>query len=190
MADRLGLVATIRDRAKEVFKKLGEAPKGFPRGRNRDTVYAACLFIACRNEGMPRTYKELASVTAEGAAAKKEIGRLTTLIKKHLGDQGEGRAMDIGVVRSTDYLRRFCSRLGLGHQDVRAAGDAVRRLEERLDVRRNPESIAAAIIYMVVQRAGGSKSVRDVSTATGVAEGTITAAHKELAPHASVLFGG
>ncbi|EEE64578.1 hypothetical protein OsJ_19430 [Oryza sativa Japonica Group] len=191
MADRLGLVATIRDRAKEVFKKLGEAPtKGLPRGRNRDAVYAACLFIACRNEGMPRTYKELASVTAEGAAAKKEIGRLTTLIKKHLGDQGEGRAMDIGVVRSTDYLRRFCSRLGLGHQDVRAAGDAVRRLEERLDVRRNPESIAAAIIYMVVQRAGGSKSVRDVSTATGVAEGTITAAHKELAPHASVLFGG
>ncbi|KAF0926535.1 hypothetical protein E2562_026023 [Oryza meyeriana var. granulata] len=188
MADRLGLVATIRDRAKEVFKKLDEAPKGLPRGRHRDAVYAACLFIACRNEGMPRTYKELASVTAEGVAAKKEIGRLTILIKKHLGEE-DGKAMDLGVVRASDYLRRFGSRVGLGHNEVRAAGAAVRRLEECLDVRRNPESIAAAIIYMVVQRAGGSKSLRDVSTATGVAEGTISAAQKELAPHARTLFG-
>ncbi|XP_040380555.1 transcription initiation factor IIB-like [Oryza brachyantha] len=189
MADRLGLVATIRDRAKEVFKKLDETPKGFPKGRHRDAIYAACLFVACRNEGMPRTYKELASVTAEGAAAKKEIGRLTTLIKRHLGEE-EGKAMDLGVVRASDYLRRFGSRLGLGHGEVRAAQAAVRRVEEgALDVRRNPESIAAAIIYMVAQRAGGRKSVRDVSTATGVAEATISAAQKELAPHARTLFG-
>jgi transcription initiation factor TFIIB len=187
MADRLGLVATIRDHAKETFKKLDDA-KGCPRGRNRDAVYAACLYIACRNLGMPRTYKELASVTAEGAAARKDIGKMTLHIKKMLGEE-DGQVMDIGVVRASDYLRRFCSRLGLGNQEVRDAGEAVRRLEEGLDVRRNPESIAAAIIYMVVQRAGAGRTVKDVSVATGVAEGTIKEAHKDLTPHTQMLFG-
>ena len=191
MADRLGLVATIRDLAKETFKKLDEA-KGCPRGRKRDSVYAACLYIACRNLGMPRTYKELASVTAGGVAAKKDVGKMTTHIKKLLGEE-DGQVMDIGVVSATDYLRRFCSRLGLGNQEVRDAQEAVRRVEQGLDVRRNPESVAAAIIYMVVQRAGAtnsnSNSVKDVSVATGVAEGTIKEAHKDLTPHAQMLFG-
>ncbi|KAM3411513.1 hypothetical protein ACQJBY_003275 [Aegilops geniculata] len=187
MADRLGLVATIRDLAKETFKKLDEA-KGCPRGRKRDSVYAACLYIACRNLGMPRTYKELASVTAGGVAAKKDVGKMTTHIKKLLGEE-DGQVMDIGVVSASDYLRRFCSRLALGNQEVRDAQEAVRRVEHGLDVRRNPESVAAAIIYMVVQRAGAGRSVKDVSVATGVAEGTIKEVHKDLTPHAQMLFG-
>ncbi|KAJ1263906.1 hypothetical protein BS78_09G222200 [Paspalum vaginatum] len=186
MADRLGLVATIRDRAKDVYKKLDEA-KACPRGKKRDVFYAACLFVACRNEGKPRTFKELAAATTAGAAAKKEIGRMTTVIKKMLGDEA-GQVMDIGVVRAADYMRRFCSRLGMGNQDMRAAEEAARRLDTGLDVRRNPESVAAAITYMVVLRAGAGKTVRDVSMATGVAEATIKEAHKDLTPHADMLF--
>ncbi|CAL4909393.1 unnamed protein product [Urochloa decumbens] len=187
MADRLGLVGTIRDGAKDVYKKLDDA-KACPRGRKRDVFYAACLYVACRNDGKPRTYKELATVTRAGAAAKKEIGRMTTLIKKVLGEGAGQQVLDIGVVRAADYLRRFCSRLGMGNQEMRAAQEAARRLEAGLDVRRNPESIAAAISYMVVQRAGSAKTVKDVSMATGVAEVTIKEAHKDLTPHAEMLF--
>ncbi|CAL4894689.1 unnamed protein product [Urochloa decumbens] len=187
MADRLGLVGTIRDGAKDVYKKLEDA-KACPRGRKRDVFYAACLYVACRNDGKPRTYKELATVTRAGAAAKKEIGRMTTLIKKVLGEGAGQKVLDIGVVRAADYLRRFCSQLGMGNQEMRAAQEAARRLEAGLDVRRNPESIAAAISYMVVQRAGSAKTVKDVSMATGVAEVTIKEAHKDLTPHAEMLF--
>lgn len=188
MADRLGLVATIRDQAKDTYKRLDDAKGCPPRGRGKDALYAACLYIACRNLGMPRTYKELASVTADGAESRKAIGKMTTHIKRVLGEEGGGQVLDIGVVRSADYLRRFCSRLGLGNQEVRDAGEAVRRLEEGLDVRRNPESIAAAVIYMVVQRTGAGRSVKDVAAATGVAEGTIKEAQKDLTPHAQMLF--
>ncbi|CAN6336922.1 unnamed protein product [Urochloa humidicola] len=188
MADRLGLVGTIRDGAKDVYKKLDGA-KACPRGRKRDALYAACLYVACRNDGKPRTYKELATATRAGAAAKKEIGRMTTLIKKVLGGEEAGQQiLGIGVVRAADYLRRFCSRLGMGNQEMRAAQEAARRLEAGLDVRRNPESIAAAISYMVVQRAGSAKTVKDVSMATGVAEVTIKEAHKDLTPHVEMLF--
>jgi hypothetical protein len=48
------------------------------------------------------------------------------------------------VVRAGDYLRRFGSLVGIGgDQEVEAA----RRLEKKLDVRRNPNSISAAVIY-------------------------------------------
>ncbi|CAN6332213.1 unnamed protein product [Urochloa humidicola] len=171
-------------------QKAHAADEACPRGKKRDVFYAACLYVACRNDGKPRTYKELATVTRAGASAKKEIGRMTTLIKKVLGEEAGGQQvlLDIGVVRAADYLRRFCSRLGMGNQAMRAAQEAARRLETRLDVRRNPESIAAAISYMVVQRAGAGKTVKDVSMATGVAEVTIKEAHKDLTPHAEMLF--
>ncbi|XP_052150610.1 transcription initiation factor IIB-like [Oryza glaberrima] len=185
MADRLQLVATIRDRAKELFKKMEEA-KLCARVRNRDAAYAACLHIACRNEGNPRTLKELASVMRD-CQDKKEIGRMERIIRRHLGEEA-GTAMEMGVVRAADYMSRFGSRLGMGKPEVREAQRAAQTLEDKLDVRRNPESIAAAIIYMVVQRAGAQTSARDVSKASGVAEATIKEACKELSQHEELLF--
>jgi transcription initiation factor TFIIB len=105
MADRLGLVATARDQAKETFEKLmKQAARGFPASRHRDAVCAACLSIACHDLGMPRTYKELTSVTADRAAARKDIGKMTAHIRKIRGE-----VMDIGVVRAshTPTVRGF-----------------------------------------------------------------------------------
>uniref|UniRef100_A0A0D9VQN3 Transcription factor TFIIB cyclin-like domain-containing protein n=1 Tax=Leersia perrieri TaxID=77586 RepID=A0A0D9VQN3_9ORYZ len=181
VVEQLNLVATIRDHAKEIFKKLEEA-KLCPRGRNRDATYVACLHMACRKEGKPRTYAELAMVVrdarADATKKKKEIGRVVTLIKKHFGEE-DGHVMCVGVVRAADYMVRFGSLLGLGKAE---------RLDERLDVRRNPESIAAAIIYMLVQRAGAKTSTRDVLAVTNVAEVTIREACKERTQHAELLF--
>ncbi|KAK1681609.1 hypothetical protein QYE76_042457 [Lolium multiflorum] len=197
MAERLGLAEPIRERAREMYRKLEEA-KAFPKGgkcRNRHALYAACLHVACRAAGTPRTFKELASVTGDSATAGiKDIGRLVKHIKDHLGEEGgaqaAGEMMMGATVRAGDYLRRFGSLLGMGDQEVNAALEAARRLEKNLDVRRNPDSIAASVIYMAIQRAGADQSVRDVSTATGVSEVTIREVYyKDLRPHAELLFG-
>ncbi|EAZ25910.1 hypothetical protein OsJ_09753 [Oryza sativa Japonica Group] len=186
MADRLQLVATIRDRAKELFKKMEEA-KLCARVRNRRrprTRPASTSRAATR--ATPRTLKELASVMRD-CQDKKEIGRMERIIRRHLGEEA-GTAMEMGVVRAADYMSRFGSRLGMGKPEVREAQRAAQTLEDKLDVRRNPESIAAAIIYMVVQRAGAQTSARDVSKASGVAEATIKEACKELSQHEELLF--
>ncbi|KAM0868820.1 hypothetical protein ACQ4PT_041061 [Festuca glaucescens] len=139
MAARLGLAAAVSDRAREVFRKL-EYAKVFPRGgkcRNRLAMYAACLHVACRAVGTPRTFKELASVTGDSATAGiKDIGRLVKHIKSHIGEEDGGQAageMMMGaVVRAGDYLRRFGSLVGIGDQEMKAALEAVRRLEKNL----------------------------------------------------------
>ncbi|KAI5002831.1 hypothetical protein ZWY2020_027481 [Hordeum vulgare] len=199
MAARLELTAAVKDRARDVLRKL-ENGKAFPRAgsrcRNRQALYAACLHVACRAEGTPRTFKELASVTGDSATAGvKDIGRLVKFMKGYLrgedGGQAAGEMMMIGAVaRAGDYLRRFGSLLRMGDQEVSTALEAARRLDKNLDVRHNPDSIAAAVMYMAIERAGAGKSIRDVSTATGVSEGTIREIYyKDLCPHGNMLFG-
>ncbi|AQK88169.1 Transcription initiation factor IIB [Zea mays] len=197
MAARLGIAAGARDRAVEVFMRMEER-KGKSKshhyytkgaGRSGDALYAACLYVACRSAGAPRTFKELAAATRDGPAARKDIGKLIALIRKRLGDEAGGEAMDMGVVRAADYVERFGSLLGIGEGEVRAVQEAARRMQDHLDVRRNPDSTAAAIVFMAMERrAGAGSSIRDVSAATGVAENTIKQAYRELYPHADLLF--
>lgn len=45
----------FKDRANEIYKKV-EDQKPL-RGRNQDSILAACIYIACRQEDKPRTVK-------------------------------------------------------------------------------------------------------------------------------------
>ncbi|KAG9441883.1 hypothetical protein H6P81_017737 [Aristolochia fimbriata] len=182
MSDRLGLVATIKDRANEIYKRV-EDMKSI-RGRNQDAILAACLYIACRQEDKPRTVKEICSVA--NGASKKEIGRAKEYIVKQL-ELEMGQSMEMGTIHAGDFLRRFCSHLGMTNQAIKAAQEAVQKSEE-LDIRRSPISIAAAIIYMITQLSDDKKLLRDISLATGVAEGTIRNSYKDLHPYASRII--
>uniref|UniRef100_A0A5B7B1I6 Putative Cyclin-like family protein n=1 Tax=Davidia involucrata TaxID=16924 RepID=A0A5B7B1I6_DAVIN len=182
MSDRLGLVATIKDRANEIYKKV-EDQKPL-RGRNQDAILAACLYIACRQEDKPRTVKEICSVA--NGATKKEIGRAKEFIVKQL-EVEMGQSVEMGTIHAGDFLRRFCSHLGMTNQAVKAAQEAVQKSEE-LDIRRSPISIAAAVIYTITQLSDEKKLLKDISLATGVAEGTIRNSYKDLYPYASKLI--
>ncbi|KAH0721767.1 transcription initiation factor IIB-2 [Solanum lycopersicum] len=182
MSDRLGLVATIKDRANEIYKKVEDQKSS--RGRNQDAILAACLYIACRQEDKPRTVKEICSVA--NGATKKEIGRAKEYIVKQL-ELEMGQSVEMGTIHAGDFMRRFCSNLGMTNQAVKAAQEAVKKSEE-FDIRRSPISIAAAVIYIVTQLSDEKKPVKDVSLATGVAEGTIRNSFKDLYPHLSKII--
>ncbi|KAL1206864.1 Transcription initiation factor IIB-1 [Cardamine amara subsp. amara] len=181
MSERLGLVATIKDRANEIYKRLEDQKSS--RGRNQDALYAACLYIACRQEDKPRTIKEIC-VIANGAT-KKEIGRAKDYIVKTLGLE-TGQSVELGTIHAGDFMRRFCSNLGMSNHAVKAAQEAVAKSEE-FDIRRSPISIAAVVIYIITQLSDDKKSLKDISTATGVAEGTIRNSYKDLYPHLSKI---
>ncbi|XP_076891108.1 transcription initiation factor IIB-2-like [Bidens hawaiensis] len=182
MSDRLGLVATIKDRANEIFKKVEDQKSS--RGRNQDAILAACLYIACRQEDKPRTVKEICSVA--NGATKKEIGRAKEYIVKQL-ELEMGQSVEMGTIHAGDFMRRFCSNLGMANQTVKAAQESVKKAEE-FDIRRSPISIAAAIIYIVTQLSDDKKPLKDVALATGVAEGTIRNSYKDLYPHLTKII--
>jgi transcription initiation factor TFIIIB Brf1 subunit/transcription initiation factor TFIIB len=45
----------VKDRANEIYKKVEDLKS--IRGRSQDAILAACLYIACRQEDRPRTFK-------------------------------------------------------------------------------------------------------------------------------------
>lgn len=143
MADHINLPKTIVDRANTLFKQVHDGKN--LKGRANDAIASACLYIACRQEGVPRTFKEICAVSK---ISKKEIGRCFKLILKAL-------ETSVDLITTGDFMSRFCSNLGLPNMVQRAATHIARKAVE-VDIvpGRSPISVAAAAIYMASQVRG------------------------------------
>lgn len=100
MADRINLPQIVIDRAKYLLKTLND--KKALKGRSYYAKASACLYIACRQENTPRTYKEICAISN---SSKKEIGKCFKLILSALS------AAAVRSVDSCDFILRFCSNL-------------------------------------------------------------------------------
>ncbi|EDO36932.1 predicted protein [Nematostella vectensis] len=177
MADRINLPRKIVDRANQLFKQVHEQKS--LKGRSNDTIASACLYIACRQEGVPRTLKEICAI---GKISKKEIGRCFKLILKHL-------ETSVDLITSGDFMSRFCSNLTLPLSVQKAATYIARRaVELDLVAGRSPISIAAAAIYMASQASEEKRSQKEIGDIAGVADVTIRQSYRLLFPKARELF--
>lgn len=154
-------------------------PKCLISGRSNDAIASACLYIACRQEGVPRTFKEICAVSK---ISKKEIGRCFKLILKAL-------ETSVDLITTGDFMSRFCSNLSLPNMVQKAATHIARKAVE-LDIvpGRSPISVAAAAIYMASQASSDKRSQKEIGDIAGVAEVTIRQSYKLMYPHASKLF--
>merc|ERR1719361_641587 len=177
MCDRINLPKTITDRANTLFKMVHDGKN--LRGRSNDAISSACLYIACRQEGVPRTFKEIVAVST---VSKKEIGRCFKLILK-------SHDTNVEIIQTGDFMNRFCGNLGLSREIQRAAtAIAQRAVDLDLVPGRSPISVAAAAIYMAAQASKDKKSQKDISDIAGVAEVTIKQSYKLMIPRAAELF--
>ena len=140
MADRINLTKTITDRANVLFKMVSDGKN--LKGRSNDAIAAACLYIACRQEGVPRTFKEIVAVST---VSKKEIGRCFKLILK-------AHDTSVDLITTGDFMSRFCGTLSLS-REVQKAATCIAKKAVDLDIvpGRSPISVAAAAIYMASQ---------------------------------------
>ncbi|GLT75525.1 hypothetical protein SLA2020_472430 [Shorea laevis] len=178
MAERLGLVAAIKDRANQIYKNVDEQKSC--KGRNLNAVLAAALFIACREAKLSRTLKEIATV-AEGVRTK-DIHKAALCIREEIETETAAAA-----VPASELVRRFCSKISMNNNEIKAVQEAVQKSAE-LDIRRNPKSVLAAIIYMITELSDAKKPLQDIASATEVAECTIKKSFKDLSPYASRLI--
>lgn len=177
MADRINLTKTITDRANLLFKQVHDGKT--LKGRSNDAIASACLYIACRQEGVPRTFKEICAISK---VSKKEIGRCFKLILKAL-------ETSVDLITTGDFMSRFCSNLGLPPVVQRAATHIARKAVE-LDIvpGRSPISVAAAAIYMASQASVEKKNQKEIGDIAGVADVTIRQSYKLMLTRAAELF--
>ncbi|KAM1009793.1 hypothetical protein FF1_045183 [Malus domestica] len=182
MADRLdiyeGVPKCILDHAKGLYKKADD--KNFCKGRNSNPIMAACLLLAFEESPNTRTLKEITMVA--NGPSKKEISKMKEELKRSLGIASK-------IKSAMDRWPRHCSNLGMSSKDKKAVEEALKNLAN-FDIRRNPNSVVAAVMYMVVQLSNGNNcSVQDVSKAAdGVAVGTTKRTYKDIYPYASQII--
>ncbi|CAK7355694.1 unnamed protein product [Dovyalis caffra] len=102
MADRLNIVEAIRVRANEILTKMEEQKSRTV--KNQQALSTACLFIACRENKLLRTLKEIRSATF--GFTMKQVNKAAQLIRKQLG-------LDMGATDTSELVRRFCYNLGM-----------------------------------------------------------------------------
>ncbi|RUS89100.1 hypothetical protein EGW08_003108 [Elysia chlorotica] len=177
MADRLNVPKSLQDRANNLFKQVHEGKA--LKGRSSDAIVSACMYIACRQDQVPRTFKEICAVSK---TSKKEIGRVFKLILRNL-------ETNVDIIKTGDFMSRFCSQLALPTAVSKAATYIAKKAQDMdLVPGRSPVSVTAAAIYMASQASGDKKTSKEVSDVTGVAEATIRQSYKAMIPKAIDLF--
>ncbi|KFY28716.1 hypothetical protein V493_02799 [Pseudogymnoascus sp. VKM F-4281 (FW-2241)] len=187
--DAIGIPKTGADVAKHLFKMVDDA-KAF-KGKSQEALIAGCIFIACRQSGVPRTFREIYALTK---VSKKDIGRTFKALEKFFASDENKAAMTNGSLTQTDSYQattstnavdlvlRFCSQLGLhGQQFVKVSQGLADKVSTMGDLAgRSPLSVAAACIYMASHLLGKPKSAREIGNMAGVSDGTIRTAYKFL----------
>jgi len=181
MAEHMSLPPKIANTSKEYYSKV-EKHKSL-RGRSTEAIVAACVYIGCRMEGVPRTLKEIAALAS---VPKKEISSAFSYIKKLLK---LNEKMD--HIKPDDFLTRFCSHLDLPETVRLAAGFiAEKATAMRLVAGKSPISVAAAAIFFICQICPPEhfKERSAISKIAGVSEVTIRNSYKDMYPARAELM--
>lgn len=192
MCDGFNIPKHVADTAKYLFKIVDDA-KAF-KGKSQDVIVAGCIFIACRQCKVPRTFSEIFAVTK---VSRKELGRIYKALEKFFTAQNIERNNAVtsngGIVdpnnnytattstKPSDLCNRFCNGLGLKYQVTSVSIALSDRVTTKGDLAgRSPLSIVAACIYMASYLMGDGKSAKDISQVAHVSDGTIRGAYKQL----------
>lgn len=136
------------DDVKEVFLFQEVIDKNSFKMRSKDAVASACLYISCRQDNIPRTFKEICAVSR---VSRKEISRCFKLVLRSLGTTLEAISTD-------EFMRRFCTNLQLPPCIQEAAMEiAGKSVNMDLVPGRSPITVTAAAIYMASQVDNGSR---------------------------------
>ena len=175
-----GIPNMIIEQAKAYYKIISE--KSIHRGSNRNGLIAACIYMACKKEKVPRSTKEIAAIfnidiqdMTKGCKKFKEIFRLNNIeITKNNSSN------------PLDYIERFCSNLQI-LDDVKYVCEfvAVKSISSNHNIvmDNTSPSIAAGTIFLVINLLNYPITKKNVAIACKISEVTISKCFKKLNNH-------
>lgn len=197
----------VRHQANEYFRDALEKSKA-AKTRAQNAVIAAVVFLACRQTGYPRTFKEIRAYVPQ--ARVKDIGRIykAIVVDLKLKEQGEFRS-EVVSIHPENFLRRFMSTVGFTNVEMMSAIALANVVKPKHDVSdtdakaahhqawhgKSPITIAGTIMWIMsqlMQESADSKrkkpSLQDICAVCGVAEQTVCNLLKDIKPHLESLM--
>jgi transcription initiation factor TFIIB len=171
---QMNLPNTVLKSAKKIYKDFETKKKRKIRGSNSDPFIVAVLYIACKENGLSRTFKELARETD---IKEIEVRRMYQALTKHLGNGCGSRSIPVAP---HDLVIRICSMLNLKEKVIYLAQQIAKNVASRLEGK-SPSSIAAASILMAVKHEGVSECTeREIASAASISPSTVKNIYKDM----------
>ncbi|KAM5355924.1 hypothetical protein ACJ41O_002570 [Fusarium nematophilum] len=188
LCEAINMGKNVSNAAKHIFWLVDQHK--FLKGKPQEAVIAGCIFIACRQNNVPRTFREIFNLTS---VSKKEVGRVFKQLQSFLQKvkESDGEATGLSTVTNyentsvgaEDLCGRYVSQLGFKNQQK--ISKISRDLAEQANnisalAGRSPLSVAAACIYMACHLVGEPRPSLPIAKQAGVSDGTVKTAYKHL----------
>jgi len=163
LKDKLGLSDSLVEKTAYLYRKVED--RGLVRGRTIVGMLAACVYVACREVGAPRTIKDIAVKTN---VSRKELARNCRLVM-------EGLDITTPVFDPIKCIVKVASAAQVSERTKRHAFKMMNELLRKkiLTAGKNPMSLAASILYIACKEIGENKTQMYMARAAGVTEVTI-----------------
>ena len=160
------LPRVVTDSAKQLYKQAEEA--NLLKGKSLDAILAACIYIACMAQHVPRTFREICELMN---VPKKEVGKCYKLLQKGIEKPAQQLSLD-------SFVFRFTSALDIGAEVRRNIVAVTNRVAQAgvLDGK-SPISHVGACIYFVCLMSDVSLTARDIAMTVGCREATLKNAY-------------
>ncbi|OII77175.1 transcription initiation factor IIB [Cryptosporidium andersoni] len=169
IASNFNLHDNIIERCKEIVKELSNL--NILKSGKKYTL--AIVYIACREEGVSRTVKEL--LTYDRSVSEREFVRAINKLKKDLPRKGPTLSSS-----AAELMPRFCHYLQLSHEIVGVAEYVCRTAEQYINKSHRPNSLAAGAIYFVSNLCNIQIDMKSVAVAAKSGETTVRGVYREL----------
>jgi transcription initiation factor TFIIB len=169
LKDKLQLTDAAVEKTAYIYRKAQQ--KRFTRGRTISGILAAAAYIACREIGVPRTLKEISSVTNNKV---KEIGRDYRLLYFKLD-------LKIPNVDPMKCISKIASQVGLSEITKYHAAKMLNNvITEEKSAGKDPMGLAATVLYLAGMKNHENVTQGFIAKAAGVTEVTLRNISKDL----------
>lgn len=180
LCKQAGIANIIIERAKEFYNIIRDV--NTCRGDNRDSIIAACVYFACKDEKVPRSSKEIATIfnielhdMTKGIKYFRDIWRLANKRQENIHMESSN---------PIDYIERYCSELHVDNY-VRHIAEfvAIKSMFYNYVEDNTTPSIAAGSIFIACHVTGQEILKKNVADACKTSEVTISKCFKKLYPY-------
>ena len=178
LKDKLGLPDAIIEKTAYIYRKARE--RRLVRGRETSSALAAALYLACRQEGTPRTLKEICIISN---IKRKAVSRQYRNMVIELD-------LRIPTVDPIKCIARIANQINLNQKVKQKAINIMNAAtKSELSAGKNPMGLAASILYISCLINGCNNIGQTVFAQTaGVTEVTIRNISKDLRNHLDLSY--
>jgi transcription initiation factor TFIIB len=157
--NKLALPDPVSERGAYLYRKA--ASEKLIRGRSIRNIIGASIYIACRQENVPRSLLDIAKTIN---ITKGELARAYRVIVNNLD-------LKIPAYNPIEFLAKICNNIRVSEKTKRYALSLLKQAEEKeLFAGRNPMVICTAAAYLACLKNGEPKSQEMMSEVSGITD--------------------